>query len=478
MPNVVRFLQAIREAPEDDDLRLVFADYLEENGDLHAGLVRLSVLRARLASDDPASAKKRAEERQLTARDAASWLGPFAGQVVGWEVNRGLLLMRARASWLEEALATNPEAAEVLRWVETLRLVGDPGTIHRLLESPHLALVRSLNLSWNALGPAGGSVLHRASLLPYLHELNLAECHLGPVGVHHLGRAALPRLRILDLTANDLTDEGARALADSPLLKNLDRLVLNKNRLTPRGIAAVLESAYLSPATRVMMLDHLTGSPRDDLKNQLGGAHESLLLQIRHREGQQEFRLAGTMLGDVGLGALVASPLLTRFHTLQVRDAGIGWRGARDLADSPNVINLVELDLCENGIGPDGTRALARSPYLEKLERLELGDNSIGDTGARDLAASTHLRRLRELRLSNNGIGDIGLRALLHSALTHHLEWLDLGDNRITDVGAESVLEAPYSPTRLRLRLGRNAINETARHALERRFGGDTIFWY
>ena len=45
------FLQAIREAPEDNNLRLVFADWLQEHGDEHdrarAEFIRLQIQEAR-----------------------------------------------------------------------------------------------------------------------------------------------------------------------------------------------------------------------------------------------------------------------------------------------------------------------------------------------------------------------------------------------------------------------------------------------
>ena len=48
---------AIRAAPQDDMLRLVYADWLEENGDPRAGCVRLAArLRARRGSAQSRSA--------------------------------------------------------------------------------------------------------------------------------------------------------------------------------------------------------------------------------------------------------------------------------------------------------------------------------------------------------------------------------------------------------------------------------------
>ena len=47
------FLQAILEAPEDETPRLVYADWLEDQGDPRGEFIRLQAQLARLAPDDP-----------------------------------------------------------------------------------------------------------------------------------------------------------------------------------------------------------------------------------------------------------------------------------------------------------------------------------------------------------------------------------------------------------------------------------------
>ena len=45
---------------------------------------------------------------------------------------------------------------------------------------------------------------------------------------------------------NKITDEGAKAIANSPHLANLTRLDLFKNNISPAGVKAILASAHLN----------------------------------------------------------------------------------------------------------------------------------------------------------------------------------------------------------------------------------------
>jgi uncharacterized protein (TIGR02996 family) len=60
------FLQAIIAKPDDDALRLIFADWLDERGDPRAPFIRIQCQLARLSHDDPHEAALRAEEGRLS----------------------------------------------------------------------------------------------------------------------------------------------------------------------------------------------------------------------------------------------------------------------------------------------------------------------------------------------------------------------------------------------------------------------------
>jgi uncharacterized protein (TIGR02996 family) len=64
------FLQAILEAPDDEAPRLIYADWLEEQGDPRGELIRLETQLARMSADDPERPALEERERRLFAEEA------------------------------------------------------------------------------------------------------------------------------------------------------------------------------------------------------------------------------------------------------------------------------------------------------------------------------------------------------------------------------------------------------------------------
>jgi uncharacterized protein (TIGR02996 family) len=88
-PEVLAFLQAIKDEPEDDTPRLVLADWLEERGDPRSELLRIQVEMARLPLDAPHLRVLAPRQQQLLRQHADTWLGPLAPLVSGWKPERG-----------------------------------------------------------------------------------------------------------------------------------------------------------------------------------------------------------------------------------------------------------------------------------------------------------------------------------------------------------------------------------------------------
>src|SRR4051794_30785677 len=68
-------LLAIRDRPDDDALRLVLADWLEDHGDSEqAEFIRVQIERARLPDEDDRQAELEARERRLLLKHAERWV--------------------------------------------------------------------------------------------------------------------------------------------------------------------------------------------------------------------------------------------------------------------------------------------------------------------------------------------------------------------------------------------------------------------
>src|SRR4051812_38202157 len=95
-PRVQAFLQDIKDHPEDDTRRLIFADWLEEHGDPRGELIRVQCELARLGEDDPRTDDLCRREQALLKRHEAAWLGPLRDPAQAWGFRRGLLHLTVR----------------------------------------------------------------------------------------------------------------------------------------------------------------------------------------------------------------------------------------------------------------------------------------------------------------------------------------------------------------------------------------------
>jgi uncharacterized protein (TIGR02996 family) len=86
------FLQAVIESPDDDTPRLVYSDWLEENGDpKRAEFIRVQCELARLTEPGERSQQLRWREQALLQRYGPAWASPFRKRVQGWEFRRGFV---------------------------------------------------------------------------------------------------------------------------------------------------------------------------------------------------------------------------------------------------------------------------------------------------------------------------------------------------------------------------------------------------
>lgn len=302
------FLQAIRDEPDDDELRLVFADWLEERGDPRGTLMRLQVRRSALAplpdpglpagqqpnEDDLAHIELERQEKELLDRYGADvWLGPLLWRLRQWRFQRGLLHVEADRSFLTGRL---PSGGAV-NWVERLTLWQlSVKHVGLLVNSGRLGALTMLDLHSLRLGDLGVALLAGAASLAPLRWLDLSGNTITNTGAAELaGSPHLTRLRALHLSNNLIGPAGARALAGSPALSCLKTLDLSYNRLGDRGVEA------------------LAGSP--------------------HLAGLHTLYLSGNDIHSAGIIALTRSPYLTRLTTLHLSGNEVNEELARLLRD-------------------------------------------------------------------------------------------------------------------------------------------------
>src|SRR5262249_41526497 len=109
------FLRAVLEDPDNDSTRLVYADWLEERGDMRGEFIRVQCALRRLARDDPGRLPLRQREQALlTDENWSLWGGAFRPYAYSWEFRGGLVeKLWISATRLREHAATLFQMAPV-----------------------------------------------------------------------------------------------------------------------------------------------------------------------------------------------------------------------------------------------------------------------------------------------------------------------------------------------------------------------------
>jgi uncharacterized protein (TIGR02996 family) len=243
-PVVLAFLRDIKANPHDDTPRLILADWLEEHGDA-VRAARGEFLRLQCLPAEAANGQRQAELLHCYER---AWLGPLAPLAHSHSWQRGLLHLEIPASALLDGSGELVQS-ETFGWVESVTFRNlEVQSVSHLADSPWLAWLNLLDLSFNFIGDEGAAILAASPNLTNLRHLWLRRNNIGDKGATALAAAEGPtKLETLSLIDNQIDNAGARALAASPLLAHLTLLNLEGNRLSRAGIAALEQAAQMHP---------------------------------------------------------------------------------------------------------------------------------------------------------------------------------------------------------------------------------------
>ncbi|HJZ60145.1 MAG TPA: TIGR02996 domain-containing protein [Gemmataceae bacterium] len=250
------FLKTIIDRPDDDTARLVFADWLAENGDPDRGeFIRIEVELARRDpdgfDDEPRRSDLFARRSELLKQHGKRWLAPFQsyakesgferGFVHELEVPVEVFLTRGE-EWFAAAPITRVRFARFEVWVDTIRQ--GLWLADALFGSPLLSRLAVINLERNQMNASDMEWFARHPDLSRLRELKLEWNLIRTEGAIVLaGMAQLRGLESLDLMNNGITDRGARAIAESPHLAGLKELRITRNPIR-KTTWALLEDRF------------------------------------------------------------------------------------------------------------------------------------------------------------------------------------------------------------------------------------------
>jgi uncharacterized protein (TIGR02996 family) len=399
--------RAILANPEDDTPRLVYADWLEENGRAEeAEFIRVECRLETIAPDD--SAYGVLFERQI---ELSLWLsthapGPtvrlpaglqFRGGADWWNRTSrgfprfliysghgrpGLKPVRAVGAALEKAFTKLPARWLVVQGLTVAQLA-------ELLKQPAVAQLNGLTIGLDAPDEAEAEAcrsISECSNLARLHALSLEF----PIGV-----------------------QGATALSESRSLSGLSWLSLeNCEWLNPAAVACLHGANWFRNLLR-LSTNGLSSESFEELSRRGPLRVQTLEMDQAAFEpaAWRTFARSGTF------------PLLARL----VNNTDMS-RGRAEALAATDHIRLSHLDMTGSAIGNDGAEALAAAPWLDSLVSLSLSSNRLGPAGVAAIAQSRRLAQLRVLRLGYNAIGGVGLRKIAANPALRGLITLGLGN--------------------------------------------------
>jgi uncharacterized protein (TIGR02996 family) len=407
-------LHACLDNPDDDTPRLVYADWLQENGDPdRAEFIRLQIEIARQGYIGCIPAGIEDREWELRTAHEAEW-NPLPHPL--W---RSAIFDRGFIDHVD--VLTDEEAAAVARHREVLSVSVDTD-------------VTEVGL--------GSLAAH-----PYLEELYFrGGIIVTPNGMQALAR--LPRLRRLEIHDGAISGPWLHYFRDTPRLVRIRTYSPHRDEATPEEWTAWEEARAerfrrSSPeeqrrAARAFLFDELEYERwRRDGQLQLTQTHltDADVELLAVLPGLQNLDLYETKITNRALCYLSS---LKELHTLKIGSNALdnldGLAGMTQLRE----LNLGCMHIYHSGTPTEylltdaGTSALST---LTGLESLCLSFNPVTDVTLERISELTNLRKL-ELE-SVGGITDAGL---LHLKGLKKLEQLDLRSTAITAKGAKKLL--------------------------------------
>jgi uncharacterized protein (TIGR02996 family) len=368
-------LKAVYAHPDDDTPRLVFADFVEENGDSdRAALIRLQCEQARLKPQAKRYKELTALLKPLLAK-ARKRIEPLP-EDARYTLRRGFVRLEGEFGYLDDVGSLPARFAALFRdgWVESVAM-------------------RFLPLD----GLHGGAV----ALLSHVGEIDVStfpmaeDTMIGLAAVStpgHIGRLARVRVH---RNSQKTFDKLVRAAAGEEVS-------------LAAHLGADRRHGSLTPATYDLLLrtGRLCGARRMTLGGiGLGDEQLRTLLDTADLSDLRELWLSGWTLSRDGVAALANSPNLNRLTELNFHAVPLGQTaGAFDeLAANSGLRNVETLRLVGCGLGDAGARTLAKSRCLPKLKRLELTRNEdLTDAGVAAVLASAHFPQFVRLILEDN----------------------------------------------------------------------------
>lgn len=448
--------------PDDDAPRLIYADWLEEQG--HTDRATFIRQQCELATIDEESDPRRWALEQKTAtllkKLRPAWLKPYGIDRERVTFRRGFIDRIADSGELRPARLKALLLDEPICEVELLAMGKHA---HILMESPRAEWLQNLDLSSNALDENETNELLSFAGWKRLRRLNLGWCELPKTPLAKLLPTTLTTVEDIELCGVEgFTRKCRRETFQA--LTNFKRVSLGYTDCSAVGLADLFRVKF--PCLEYLDLGAESFNGTD-------------LVEVMPTSKMPELRtlrVFGNPLKNDFAEALAGANPWPQLVELDVGNCGFTTAAAKAFACSTQFPNLRRLHLGNelsnyvNRIGDGGLKALARAKHFPALRELDVLYNRITAKGVHWLCGGSLLGQLWKLDLNNNHIGDAGAIALANCPQIQQLRMVGLYDCAITDVGAKALLDSPHWGKKVRINLESNTISDDLMKKLRRRF--------
>ncbi|MCA9176055.1 MAG: TIGR02996 domain-containing protein [Planctomycetales bacterium] len=252
------FLKAILADPDDDMPRLVYADWLHDQGDPRGEFIQLQCELAEIHRNFYAVDQELIDrhddlvERQqdMLLEHGDRWRAALAPLVQDCQFQRGLLqLVRLSGAQLRDYGDRIMAAAPIcLMFVTAAR-----GCLREALRHQRLSQLTGLAIDGSSLLDEDVSAIVELLQRGRINRLVLTWCSLTDTSFAAFGNLTNASLRDLDLANNSLRNASAMLLATTPGFGALQNLVLTSNMIRLRGAQALARSEVLTQLDSLSM---------------------------------------------------------------------------------------------------------------------------------------------------------------------------------------------------------------------------------
>ena len=449
-------LDAVIANPDSDHVRLVYADWLDENGrPERAEFIRTQIRLATLDSDHEEYDRLKSRCETLITSKWSEWRGCEKGEFYTWDwsydFTRGFVESISPGNpWsieqITEIMSIHPATslhawgylAELPEWPHLARIrefiFGDGESctvenVRAILQSPFLTGIRSFNFINCGLEEEDLFYLGANPKFAKLNELkNVRGEYPSRVLLQFLSLPNVQQLTHFDFPSTDFTSDDLNSLVTwraIPILRSISFNPIGFLSAHVNRVEGIRNFFHRAPFERLEQFELSTGID-DDLID--------LLLRSPFAGQLTRLELGGDRITARGIARLFHGGEFHNLRDLSLRDfeMGAGWvevfRGA-------NLPNLKSLSVIQSDVDDRAVVALSKSDLTRTLRKLTFHFNRISDDGAIRFATNPAFKRLRDLSLSANRIDRVGARALSRSRIGARMTWENLWGNPVTSRG-------------------------------------------